>query len=184
MAINIEEKMKQAYKMSDKANDLILEVWLTHVLFSWQWWLQLFLTIIPWVAWILLRKKDSTQRLLHAGFFVMIISSALDTYGVALGLWRYKWELIPFIPSYVPWDYTLIPIAVMISIQYNPFNLNRYTKAIIFAFLASFLVEPIFVKLGLYELIHWKHIYSFPIVVAIYLIADYLSRTTTFSRLE
>jgi hypothetical protein len=178
-----QNEMEKAYEMSDQANDYILQVWLDHIVFSWQWWVQLSLTVFPWVIWILLRKKKSSDRLLYAGLFSMITASWLDTFGVALGLWSYKWEVIPIIPSFVPWNLSLLPVALMFALQLNPLKLNRYFKGVVFSAISSFLVEPFFVWIDFYHPERWNYIYSFPIVLSIYLIADYISRRTDFEKI-
>lgn len=176
--------IKNAYEILYNANHQIYITWFKYVLFTWQWWLQAALTIIPWILWAIFRKRQSTSRLLLSGMFVFIFSYILDLIGIISGLWQYRWELLPMTPSITPWDGSLIPVAVMLTLQYNPFNLNRYLKAIIFSAAASFLVEPIFMHYGFYILIKWKFIYSFPITGLMYLIADWLSRRDTVSKLN
>ncbi|TFE23473.1 hypothetical protein [Cohnella luojiensis] len=64
-------------------------VWKNHVLFTWQWWFSLALFIVPIAVWVILRKRDSTDRLLYAGFFVLLTASWLDFMGNNFGLWYY-----------------------------------------------------------------------------------------------
>ncbi|MGM0875044.1 MAG: CBO0543 family protein [Bacillota bacterium] len=75
-----------------------------------KWWLGVGLPIIPWLLWFKFRKKESSDRLLYVGYFVILISSWLDIMGVALGWWFYKSKVIPVIPTYIPWDITLMPV--------------------------------------------------------------------------
>jgi hypothetical protein len=157
-----------------------IEVWSDHVVFSWLWWLGVFLSIVPWLIWIKYRKKDSSDRLLFVGFFVAVISLCLDVIGDQLGLWHYRFVVIPFLPSYLPWDLTLMPLTVMFLIQIKP-KVNPLIKAAIFAILASYIGEPIFRWLGVYVLDDWSTSYSVPIQFLIYLIAHYLSRRDKFS---
>jgi hypothetical protein len=56
-------------------------------------------------------------------------------------------------------------------------------KAIIFSVASSFIAEPIFVAIGLYNPKQWKYIYSFPVVIIIYLIADWLSKRKDFEKI-
>jgi hypothetical protein len=73
-------------------------------MFSNLWWFGVFLSIVPWIAWFAFRKKQSTDRLLYAGFFVMVISLVLDVLGDQFGLWHYRFNVIPVLPTYLPWD--------------------------------------------------------------------------------
>jgi magnesium-transporting ATPase (P-type) len=176
--------IKKGYESLYKADHQIYLAWLQYVIFTWQWWLQLALTIIPWILWVIFRKKHSSRRLLLSGLFIITISYFLDVVGITLGLWQYRWELLPMTPSITPWDASLIPVAVMLTLQYNPFNLNKYAKAVIFSAGASFIAEPIFAHYGFYILIKWRFLYSFPITALMYLVADYLSRGENFERVN
>lgn len=173
----------KGYQLLNNADAYIRQVWLEHVVFSWQWWIQVVLTILPWVLWFIFRKKESSSRLMFAGLFVMIISYSLDIIGIKWGLWAYYYELLPYTPSNAPWNFSLIPVAVMFAIQLNPLKINRYIKAVIFSALASFVVEPIFVRIGFYETRNWSHFYSFPITALIYIAADWLSRRNSFEKI-
>ena len=152
------------------------------MLFTWHWWFNLALTIVPWVVWIIIRKKDSTYRLLTAGLFSMFLSSFLDVVGVALGLWGYNSVLIPLIPPFSPWDSSLFPVAVMIFIQYCP-KINIFLKAIIYSAISSFIVEPFFALINFYEPKHWNYFYSFIIVIIIYLICDFLTTRKSYKEI-
>jgi hypothetical protein len=183
MLVNAHEEMMKVYNMLGEANHYMIQLRLKYELFSWRWWLQIVLFVGPWILWVKFRKKESSDRLLYAGFSVMISSAVLDTLGAAYGLWAYKWKLIPFYASLIPWDFSLIPVAVMFTLQLNPFKLNRYVQAVIFSAGSSFIIEPLFVLLDYYVPSNWKYIYSFPITIIIYLIADWISRREKFERL-
>jgi hypothetical protein len=73
----------------------------------------------------------------------MIIAALLDILGAQMGLWHYRYEVVPLLPSYFPWDFTLMPITLMLFIQIKP-NRNPWMKAIIFALISSFIAEPFF----------------------------------------
>ncbi|WP_134704487.1 CBO0543 family protein [Ammoniphilus sp. YIM 78166] len=166
-------KVKAAYDLLSKANDQMVQVWIAEIVFTWRWWIGLGLTIIPWVIWILFRKKESTWRLMCAGFAVIIMSSWGDFIGISTGSWYYKWEVIPTIPTYLPYDFTLLPVMVMFFLQYKP-DMNPLSKAVVFAAIVAFMGERFFIWLDVYEPKGWKHIYSFPIFIIIYLIAHYI----------
>lgn len=179
-----ELEIKKSYDLLYQHDMQMYSTWLKYVLFSWQWWLQLALTIAPWVIWIIFRRKQSTNRLLYSGLFVMISSYLLDIAGIYLGLWQYRYELLPITPSITPWDLSLIPVAIMLALQINPVKLNRFVKSIIFSAGASFIMEPIFSYIGFYKMLNWRYIYSFPITALIYIIADWMSRRENFKRVD
>lgn len=157
--------------------------WREDIVFTWHWWLELGLTVLPWAVWVIIRKKDSTVRLLCAGFFVLNISSYLDMLGLSLGLWGYNSALIPTIPSYAPWNFSLLPVAAMVFYQYKP-TVSPFLKALLFAGFSAFVWEPFFSWLRIYEPMHWRHIYSFPIFVLIYLLGHFIVTRKHYAPLQ
>lgn len=178
--------LTEIQKVYQKVHELYLdkfELWKEEIVYSWQWWTGVLLTILPWVVWLRFRKKESTHRLLYVAFFVMVIAVWLDSIGVQLGLWYYNYEVLPFSPSYKPWDFTLIPILTISLLQYKP-QVNCFLKALIYSLFISFVAEPLFVWGDFVEYSRWKYIYSFPIYFIIYLIAHYLGTRSSFEKLH
>jgi hypothetical protein len=66
-------KIDDLYNIISRSGIEMIRLWRNHILFTWQWWLSLALTVFPWILWVLLRKKSSTFRLLFSAFFVIII---------------------------------------------------------------------------------------------------------------
>jgi hypothetical protein len=182
----MENKEKVIKLIDDNVNEIeklvqeTIQIWLEHIVYSSLWWLAIGLTIVPWILWFKYRKKNSSDRILYAGFSVIIISICLDAIGDQYGYWTYRFNVIPVFPAYLPWDTTLMPVTVMYFLQFKP-NLHPFIKACMFAFIASFVAEPLFHWLGIYEPTKWKYIYSFPIHIIIYLIAHRLSRRENFA---
>ncbi|WP_336773912.1 CBO0543 family protein [Paenibacillus sp. MMO-58] len=153
-----------------------------YVVFSGLWWLGVILSVMPWVLWILLRNKQSTDRNLYAGFLTTILALTLDVLGDQFGFWHYRFNVIPLIPTYFPWDVTLMPVGVMFLLQIKP-AVSPFLKALVFALLTSYAAEPFIHWLGIYQLIKWHHTYSVPIQFGIYLLALYFSRRQKFQEL-
>lgn len=177
-----QDRLEKLIDLNNKAQEIKLDIWKDHVVFTGHWWVGVSFTIVPWVLWYCFRKKESTGRLLFAGFFAMLISIFFDFLGTKLGLWSYFYDIIPFIPSFSPWDVTLMPVFIMALIQIKP-KLNRFVKALFFSIVASFVAEPLFSYFGFYKPIKWKSIYSFPIYFCIFLIAYFLSQRKTFENM-
>lgn len=160
-----------------------VEIWQDRVLFTPLWWLGVALTIIPWVLWILYHKKDSTNRLLYVGSLVALLSVCLDILGDQLGLWYYRFNVIPFLPTYFPWDVTLMPVTVIAILQIKP-EASPYLKALIFAVLASYVAEPFFNWLLIYYPANWRYSYSLPLQFLLYLAAHGISKTGRFAHIR
>ena len=160
-----------------------IKIWSEHVVFSSYWWLAFCLSIIPWILWIVFRKKQSSDRLMHAGLFVMITALVLDVLGDQFGFWYYRFNLIPILPTYFPWDLTLMPVTIMFLLQIKP-KVSPFIKAVIFGLLTSYIGEPIFHWLGIYVTKNWKYTYSVPIQILIYLIAYYFTKRERYDKLQ
>ena len=165
--------LDEVYKTLARDNSKLTDIWLTHILFSWRWWLLVGLSIIPWIIWIKFRNKDNTVKLLFVGLVVGMASNFLDTMGVTLNLWHYDWKIFPLMPLYWPWDYTLLPVTIMLMLQFKT-KINKYIKAIFFAFMCAFVFEPLFSSLGMYHIIHWQCWYSFIIYFLLYIFFNHL----------
>lgn len=175
-------KVEKVNDMLHQANIDLYHFWLTDILFKWHWWVSLSMMIIPWLVWIAIRKKSSTHRLLFAGAVTALLYTGLDTIGMALGLWGYNSKIVPLIPPYEPYDLSLGPIMTMLFLQFKP-NSKPIVKAIVYAAIASFAFQPALQWAGLYNPKVWKHIYSFPILVVIYLIAHFAATRKQFEKL-
>ncbi|MGF7032502.1 hypothetical protein J2T17_003425 [Paenibacillus mucilaginosus] len=161
----------------------LVKLWRSEIFLHWDWWLTLALTVLPWLLWIPLRQKDSTSRLLHAGFFVLIITSWLDFMGLMFGAWYYGGLLIPTMPTYIPYDFCLFPVIVMLLLQYKP-KAPVWIKAAAFGLFCSYIGEPLLHALGLYFMIWWRYSYSVPIYTLIYAAAHWISRRRSFHPLK
>ncbi|MFC4560072.1 CBO0543 family protein [Virgibacillus kekensis] len=175
-----QEKVLQLHEPVTFSQEQKTSLWLEHVLFTTYWWVGLLLSIVPWIVWVLLSKKASRNRLFYTGLLVAVISSYLDFLGTQFGLWIYYYEVLPWLPAFIPWDWTLIPISIISLIEYKP-NLSPLLKGIIFAVLSSFIGGSIFTYFNFYELLKWEHYYSFPIYLLIYLLAHWHSRRDQFA---
>ncbi|KIL42350.1 hypothetical protein SD70_01515 [Gordoniibacillus kamchatkensis] len=159
-------------------------MWLNDIVFTWRWWLAFMLTFMPWLLWLIYRKKNSADRLLYVALTVMMVSVILNVVGDQFGLWHYRYNLVPIMPTYFPWDFTVLPVAVITALQIKP-RANPWLKGAIFASVSAFVGEPFFQWIGVYRLVHWRPVYSLPIYVAIYMLANWmLVRRNRFAPLD
>ncbi|MFA5383228.1 MAG: CBO0543 family protein [Eubacteriales bacterium] len=150
------------------------EHWLSVELFSFQWWLQLALLIIPWVIWWWLVDKERSGKIFAFGLLVLIFTSLMDNVGIELTLWGYPYLLVPYIVRFLAVKFSILPVSYMLIYQYFPKWKPFITANIIFSFVASFIAEPIFVWLNLYQMYKWKYVYSFFIYILLSLFLKYL----------
>ncbi|HEY5588510.1 MAG TPA: CBO0543 family protein [Candidatus Paceibacterota bacterium] len=182
MSDGITKRAGYLLDLSQKANTEYIRFWINNIFLTWRWWLCVVLVVISWSLWFIFHKKESTYRLLLAGVVVMIISDLLNAFGSQAGLWSYNIDIDPFSPAFITFDLSLLPIATMTFLQYKP-NINPIIKASIYSGIATFIAQPIFAWLGIYNRNQWKDYYSFPIFIIIYLIAHFFATREYFDKL-
>jgi hypothetical protein len=154
-------------------HDEVWRIWMEHMVFTWHWWADLLMAVLPWVIWLIVRDKRDTHNLLYAGLFAMLVAVLLDTLGVSQDAWHYNTWLLPLLPEYLPWDLTMMPVITMLFYQFYP-NVNPWIKSVVYGLIASFAVEPLFIAMSFYKQGTWEHYFSFPIYIVIYLIGYWL----------
>jgi hypothetical protein len=179
---NMSESSKQLFAIVKELCNKSLTDWLKNSLFTWQWWLGLTIAIVPWVIWIYFRDKKSTSRLLLVAFFAMIFAFFIDTVGISFNLWFFEYKILPVIQIFFPWDFTLIPIFIMVLLQIKP-NKYVFAKALIFAIFSAYIAEPFFHLIKFYHLTNWRYTYSFILYLILYLTCNFLSKRKNFDPL-
>ncbi len=163
------DELDRVLDENENVHDALERLWAEHIVFTWHWWLDVALAVLPWVVWIIVHDKKNTRRLLGAGLFTMLAAALLDMVGVTQGAWGYNTLLLPYFPEFLPWDLCVMPVTAMLFYQYFP-KINAWLKGAVFSAIASYVAEPIFIWIGIYEPSGWEHHYSFPIYFAIYMI--------------
>ena len=158
------------------------ELWNSGMYLTWRWWLLAAMTVLPWVVWLFIRKKESTHRLLYAALFIAFVALALDMLGVILDIWSYPVLLFPILPECSPYNFTVLPVVTMLFLQYRP-KARPVIKALIYATLGAFVFQPLMEWAGLYATDEWRDWYSFPILFAMYLCAHWLAARGRFEKL-
>jgi hypothetical protein len=157
----------------------LYDYWHAENLWTWRWWVLAVLTVAPWGLWFLIRKKESTGRLLCVAFFVSVVAIFLDIIGGGFELWAYTVRVIPIISSFIPWDISVMPVATMLFLQFFP-KVNLFIKAGVYAFSGAFICEPVAVWLEIASEPHWSSFYSFPIILIIYLLSHAIFTSKSF----
>jgi hypothetical protein len=180
---NLLKEMDQVILQYQAVHDEVERIWQNKMVFTWHWWLDAALAVLPWVLWLIVRDRKRTHNLLYAGLFTAFVAFLLDMTGVSQGGWNYNTLLLPFLPEYLPWDLTVMPVGAMLYYQFFP-QINAWIKGLVFGVTAAYVAEPIFIWLGVYEPSNWEHHYSLPIYYAIYMIGYWLYRQSQKSNSE
>lgn len=145
-----------------KLIDLSYSHWVHSDLFSLNWWILFCSTIIPYFIWWKLVDKNRFFELFSYGLVCACIAMTLDVMGTEMMLWSYPDKLFPWIPPLIPADLVVIPLSAMLVYQY----FNKWTfflfANILWAILFAYIIEPIFLYLGMFALgPSWGHTHSF-----------------------
>lgn len=152
-------------KVHQRLHVMKREYWLSHNLFTFQWWVLLFVLVIPWIIWWRYADKRRIDQILLFGSLLMILVIMLDDCGVELHFWSYPYELINILPGLVPIDQGIIIVAHMFLYQYFPKWKKLIVANTVMAIIFTCIFEPLTVWLGIYKLDHWRYIYSLPIYI-------------------
>lgn len=139
--------------------------WLKYEIFTFQFWLLIAMLILPWFVWWKLVDKKRFFEMLIFLLLVETIVTFLDEVGCQLNLWEYRYDIEPLFPRLIPMNFTMLPLCYMFIYQYftkwKPYLIASTIIAALFAFVG----EPIFIFLDIYQMLNWRHIYSFPIYI-------------------
>lgn len=144
--------------------------WLKYELFTFQFWLLVAMLILPWFIWWKLVDKKRFLEITIYGLIVVTFATFLDEVGCQLNLWEYRYDLEPLFPRLIPMNFTMLPVGYMLIYQYFRKWKTFIAANIAAAALFSFVGEPVFVLLDIYELLKWKHVFSFPIYIILAII--------------
>lgn len=64
-------------------HDEIQQIWMEYMVFTWHWWLDVALAVLPWILWFIVRDRKNTHNLMYAGFFTMLAATLLCMVGVS-----------------------------------------------------------------------------------------------------
>lgn len=177
-------QVERSYQLFQDASHLINRAITEAFLFSWQWWLGIGLFIIPWIVWIVVRRRESTARLLSAGMISVILGIIIDIISTSMGKWSYPIKFIPnTLGMFLPYHFSLLPVGVMLTLQFKP-NWNPVWKGAIFAGLGAFIVMRFFEWIGFYNSKGWPAVYDFVILLFIFLVSYSVSKINGYEKLR
>lgn len=157
------DKFQEIEKTYEYLRKLWLDYWANEVVFTYQWWINVFLLIFPFFLWWRLIDKTRIIEISMVGLIISIISFIFDQIGSSLGFWTYPYTLTPLERDlWAIADFSILPLIYMMLYQWFPKWKTYIVGTIIFALFAAFVGEPIFQWLGIYVMLKWEHIYSIP----------------------
>jgi hypothetical protein len=95
------EELNRILDENVSVHDALERLWAEQIVFTWHWWFDVALSVLPWILWIIVRDRKNTHNLLYAGLFTMLAATLLDMAGVSQGGWSYNTLLLPYLPEYL-----------------------------------------------------------------------------------
>jgi hypothetical protein len=164
---HLTETFKEVQKVRENLHQLDVKQWKQDALFTWEWWILAVLSFVPLIIWWKLVDKNRAYEIAFYGCMINIMALILDDFGTSLTWWGYPIKLIPFLPPLLTADSILVPIILMLVYQYFSSSwLSLFIANLIAAAFLAFVAEPVFIRLGFYQLNGWKLIYSFIFYIA------------------
>jgi hypothetical protein len=151
---------EELQELRENIRDIAHQYWLQHTFLTWEWFLLIALSIIPWIFWWKIVDKNRVQELLLYGFFIMICALVTDSIGSNMVWFSYPHKIYEVVPPLLPVDLTIVPVFMMAVYQYFPTWKSFIMANTTFAFFATYIGEPIFMWLDYYQLYGWKTYYS------------------------
>ena len=172
----VPSQIPQSVDLQRKLTELHIQGWLADDVFHIRWWILIGLLIAMLIAWLLLLDKAKTKETCLFLVLAIIVVLGIDEYGEELILWEYPTDFIPIFPPLTSSNLISVPLTYSIAFQRFP-DLKRYTIAVmILTAIISFILEPALVWGGLYELVNWQHIFSFPLYLSVAFAVRYIAK--------
>ncbi len=169
-----EAMLEEIIRLNEQVRDLSFEHYFTYQLFSWVWWLNIAMLIVPLIVWWRTVDKTRLLEICVVGLLMCISAAILDVTGTEYVLWDYGVKVVPRAALLLPVDYVILPVILM-HVYQNYSTWGKYLiAAVVVALLKSFVAEPLAVLIGQYRLIRWEYIYSVPIYIALYIIIKFM----------
>jgi hypothetical protein len=161
------EQNMDKWEVYDEVRKLQMELvkvdsdgWYRNEFLTFSWWVLLALSIIPFIVYTALHKRENIVATMLVGMFVALITLTFDVIGSDLDFWGYPTELISPGPGALTFDLALVPIAFMLIYQYFSSWKKYLVALVLMALFYTFIGEQLSVLFDLYRKINWNAFYS------------------------
>lgn len=162
----MEELGKKIDEVSNHLTKLRWEIWTEHVVFTWKWWLLVFICILFLVLFVVFIKKEMIFQSFSYYGLIYILNRNLDDIATAKDWYDYRIQLEPIISTMLPANLFAVPITLTLIYQKCP----RWKDFLLILALISggiaFLALPMMKDFGFYLTKDWNAFYSFLSLVA------------------
>jgi hypothetical protein len=143
-----------------------IDEWLKEDVFHIRWWILLILlTALIFVWWKMIDKSILPEILLYATLTTIAVMAVVE-YGEELTLWDYPTDIIPIFPPLSSINLVSLPLIYSLTYQHFKTWKSFLPASAIITGIICFVLEPLLVWAGFYQLLKWKYYFSYPIYLA------------------
>jgi hypothetical protein len=140
-----------------------IDEWINNDVFRFRWWLLVGMFTFSVVFFWKTVDKSRLKEILIFDVIIITLTLILDELGEELTLWDYPYDLIPLFPPLSAIDIACLPMIYSLIYQHFRTWKKFITATLIMAAIFCFVLEPLFVLTGIYQMLKWKSYYGFPI---------------------
>lgn len=158
---DINNLMDKIIELRKQISQINKDLFMHHILFTFKWWIVLFVIILLVLIWWKLVDKKRFHEIALVGFVTALITLITDNIGIEKVLWAHPIQLLGQIRHIHELDLAVVPISYMLLFQYFT-EWKKYIIAVItYALFAAYIMIPFTIWFGTYKIINWKYTYSF-----------------------
>ncbi|MBP1962964.1 CBO0543 family protein [Paenibacillus aceris] len=154
-------------ELNIKENRMELDWWLHHDIFSFQWWIIVITNVLFVVLLLIYMDRKRTLSTALAFMTSFMIVGTTDQLGKFFDLWRYPHQLVPFTENLNTVDFFVVPCIYAYIYQKFSAWKSFLIAGLVASLVISFVGEPLFVYLDMYDLVRWSYWKSFLLLVPI-----------------
>lgn len=143
------------------------DIWIRTDLFHFRWWGMLLLFIAALFIWWKTVDKSRLNEIMLYYALVIIMILVLDELGEELTLWYYTTDIIPIFPPMSAINLSCLPTLYSLVFQYFRTWKGFFMASATLAVVSCFVLEPLFVWVGVYGTLSWQFYYGLPLYFAI-----------------
>jgi hypothetical protein len=149
-------------------------------LFRIRWWFLLIIFIASIYFWWKKIDKSRLNEIMLFTALAAIMILILDELGEELTLWDYPIDIFPLFPPIAAIDLACLPMLYSLIFQYFRSWKSYIIVSVIMSAISCFVLEPLFVLTGIYQMITWESYYGFPFYVLIGVVSKLIVKRIYF----
>lgn len=149
-------RLNDLKETQEKVSNQWIDYWVDYSSFdTWQFWINVSFIIIPLIVLYFFIDRKKIFLLGFFGFNIHVWMSYIDAIATRYNFFEYPYKTIPFLPTHVGIDTSLVPVLFILLYQWTlNKKKNFYLYSLLLIAFLSFMFKPL---LGAYHLMHLKN---------------------------